>query len=260
MAPFKPDPVILIHGAWAGSFVWDRFAALLRDAGFEAVAIDLPGNGADATPPQAVSLELYARHVVAAVHRAGPPATLIAHSGGGMVAAQAAELAPEMVARLVFVAGFMLPDGVGFADIVADILPQHPEAAGINPFLQRSADGATTVVPADAAAAIFFSDCPPDVARAAAARLTPQPEAGRAVAPRLTAARIGAVPRLYVEATEDRSVVLAAQRRMQALVPGAAVVSLATGHAPQVSSPAALLASILPFLEGKPPGESGSGS
>jgi pimeloyl-ACP methyl ester carboxylesterase len=94
------------------------------------------------------------------------------------------------------------------------------------------------------------------VAAAAAARLTPQPQSGRAVSPRLTAERFGTVPRLYVEATEDRSVILAVQRRMQALVPGAAVVSLPTGHAPQLSAPAALLAAILPFLE--QPGAAGA--
>jgi pimeloyl-ACP methyl ester carboxylesterase len=166
-----------------------------------------------------------------------------------VVASQVAELAPEAVARLVFVAGFMLPNGMSFAALVADILPEHPAAAGINPYLTWSADRSTSSVPPDAAARIFFSDCSPTVAEQAAARLTPQPELGRAVTPRLTAARFGTVPRLYVEATGDRSVVLPVQRRMQALVPGAAVVSLPTGHAPQVSAPVTLLASILPFLE-----------
>ena len=44
----------------------------------------------------------------------------------------------------------------------------------------------------------------------ACARLSPQPEGGRAVSPRLTPERFGTVPRLYVEAKNDRSVVPAA--------------------------------------------------
>jgi pimeloyl-ACP methyl ester carboxylesterase len=244
------DPVVLIHGAWAGSWAWAAFTLLLEQAGYPVVAVDLPGNGTDDTPAGAVSLEGCADHVLGVMRRIGRPVTLIGHSGGGMVASQVAECAPAEVARLVYVAGFMLPDGGSFDAVVASVLAEHPEATGINPYLQAAPDGLTTTVPVEAAARIFFSDCPPALAEAAASRLTPQPQSARAVSPRVTAGRFGTVPRLYVEATEDRSVILAVQRRMQALVPGAAVVSLPTGHAPQLSAPAALLAAILPFLGG----------
>jgi pimeloyl-ACP methyl ester carboxylesterase len=243
------DPAILIHGAWAGRWGWDAFAPLLQHAGCAVTAIDLPGNGAAPPPPGEVTLELCAAHVLGVIRAIGRPVSLIAHSGGGMTASQVAEMAPEWVTGIVYVAGFMLPDGVGFADIVDALLPEHPEAIGINGHLRYAPDGSSSLVPPEAAARIFFSDCAPDVAASAAARLTPQPQSSRAIAPHVTAARFGRVPRLYVEATEDRSVVLAAQRRMQALVPGAEVVSLPAGHAPQLSMPDALLASILPFLE-----------
>jgi pimeloyl-ACP methyl ester carboxylesterase len=55
-----PDPVILIHGAWQGSWVWDRIIpTLARSAGITSVAIDLPGNGTDGTKAADVSLDLY---------------------------------------------------------------------------------------------------------------------------------------------------------------------------------------------------------
>jgi pimeloyl-ACP methyl ester carboxylesterase len=63
-----------------------------------------------------------------------------------------------------------------------------------------------------------------------------------------SAERFGRVPRLYVKALDDRSVILAAQRQMQRLVPGARVVSLPTGHAPQFSAPERLAGAIVPFL------------
>jgi pimeloyl-ACP methyl ester carboxylesterase len=53
---------------------------------------------------------------------------------------------------------------------------------------------------------------------------------------------------LYVEARADRSVVLAAQRRMQAMVPGARVVSLPTGHVPQLTAPKLLADHLIPWL------------
>jgi pimeloyl-ACP methyl ester carboxylesterase len=47
------------------------------------------------------------------------PVSLIAHSGGGMTASQVAELAPDLVTGIVYVDGFMLPDGGSFAELVA---------------------------------------------------------------------------------------------------------------------------------------------
>jgi len=59
--------------------------------------------------------------------------------------------------------------------------------------------------------------------------------------------RFGRLPRLYVEAKKDRSVVLPVQRRMQQLVPGAEVVSLDTGHVPQVAAPEAVASALAAF-------------
>lgn len=56
------------------------------------------------------------------------------------------------------------------------------------------------------------------------------------------------MPRLYVEALQDRSVVPALQRRLCALVPGARRVALPTDHAAQLSAPRALAEALLPFL------------
>lgn len=243
-------PLVLIHGAWQGSWAWGRLIPYLEAAGFPVHAVDLPGNGADATPAEAVSLDLYVAHVAALIERIGRPVALVAHSGGGVIASQVAEALPDAVARLAYVAGMMLPDGMGFADLIADLLADHPEVSGIGPHLDWSADRLTSTVPEAAALAFFFDDCPPVAARAAARALTPQPEGGRAVRPRLTAARFGRVPRLYVEARADRSVVPILQRRMQALVPGAAIASLPTGHAPQVAAPALLAETLVPFLSG----------
>ena len=63
-----------------------------------------------------------------------------------------------------------------------------------------------------------------------------------------TAERYGRIPRLYIETLDDRSVILPVQRAMQVLAPGASVVSLPTGHAPQLSAPARLAEAIIPFL------------
>jgi len=241
--------IVLIHGAWAGSWVWDGIVPGLRQAGFRPHALDLPGNGSDDVPAAEVTLQRYVEHVLSYLARLPGRVCLVAHSGGGVTATQVAEAVPDKVAGVVYIAGMMLPTGVGFADITAPLKAADPEAAGISPHLRWVADGHATAVPPEAARRIFFQNAPAAAAAAAAARLTPQPERARAAKPHWTAERFGRIPRLYVEALQDRSVVPAAQRRMQALVPGARVVSLHSDHAPQLSTPAELLAAMRPFLD-----------
>jgi len=42
----------LIHGAWQGAWVWQKLTPLIEAAGHAAVAVDLPGDGHDDTPPK----------------------------------------------------------------------------------------------------------------------------------------------------------------------------------------------------------------
>jgi pimeloyl-ACP methyl ester carboxylesterase len=242
------DPVILIHGAWQGSWAWARFTPYLQAAGLVAHAIDLPGNGVDGSDPADVTFEACLRHVYGVVRILDRPVSLVGHSGGGLLITAFAERWPDCVSRLVYVAGMMLPGGESFQDVVNSISRQHPAASGIGPHLVWSADRLVSRVPAEAAIAFFLQDCTEGDAASAAAQLTPQGEGGRAVTTPATAERYGRMPRLYVETLDDRSVILPVQRAMQALAPGASVVSLPTGHAPQLSAPARLAEAIIPFL------------
>jgi pimeloyl-ACP methyl ester carboxylesterase len=244
----RTDPVVLIHGAWAGAWVWERLIPFLIPAGLVCWAVNLPGNGSDGVAPASVSFESYLDRMRGLIDKFDRPVSLVAHSGGGNVATAAAERWPESVSRIVYIAGIMLPDGSTFGDVVARLSERHPAATGIDPHTVWSPDRRVTQVPPDAAIAHFFHDCTADDARAAANRLTPQGEGGRAVVTRTSAARFGRIPRLYVEALFDKSVILPVQRLMQTLVPGARVTSLPTGHAPQLSAPALLAEETIPFL------------
>ncbi len=218
------------------------------EAGIQAEAIDLPGNGTDSTPPADVTLDRYVESVGRLIKTGRGPVHLVGHSGGGVIASEVAERFRSDVRSVVYVAGIMLPDGGRFGDIVGPLATEDPAAAGIRPHLVWSNDGTVSTVPANAARDIFYHDCTPDDAHEASARLSPQPEGGRAISPRLTSEKFGTLPRLYVETRQDRSVVLAAQRRMQALVPGAEIVRLDSGHAPQLSMPRKLADCIIPWL------------
>ena len=57
--PANGATFVLIHGAWQGAWAWQRVVPLLEAEGHRAVAVDLPGNGADDTPPGDVTTMLY---------------------------------------------------------------------------------------------------------------------------------------------------------------------------------------------------------
>lgn len=241
------DPVLLIHGAWQGAWAWDRLVPLLQRRGLVVIAADLPGNGVDGTDPAATTLAACLDHLGSLV-RDFDRVSVVGHSGGGMIASALAEHSAKVV-RLAYVAGMMLPAGCSFADVQAEVSGDSDAARGITAHLLWSPDRRVSTVPPVAAEAIFFSDSPVDDARAASARLTPQGEGARAI--RLaTTRRTGQLPRLYVAATEDRSLPLPLQRHMQRRMPGALVADLPTGHVPQLSAPGLLADVLIPFLTG----------
>jgi pimeloyl-ACP methyl ester carboxylesterase len=238
-----PVTFILVHGAWQGGWAWETIVPRLEAAGHRAIAIDLPGNGRDDTPPADVDVKLYARHLASVIDSVDGPVILVGHSMGGTAVAQASELRPERVALAVYLAAFLLPDGMSVMMFYDRYL--EPWMRGATTRVTHSADGQLSTVDPAAAVEVFYHQADPAAAAAAARRLTPQPEGARHSKLSLSPERFGRVRRVYIEATQDRSVHLPLQRRMQELTPCRAVRSLDTDHAPQLSAPAALTALLL---------------
>lgn len=258
-----PDPsaaasrhLVLIHGAWQGSWAFDAWRPLLEAHGWHTHAVDLPGNGWGPQGAAPASLAAYTDHVVATVLPLAGTVVLVGHSGGGITASQVAEAVPERIAGVVYLAGMMLPNGVTFRELLESVIADTPDAnlAGIVSWLDWNEARTQSRVLEPGALQCFFHDCEPAAARAAAARLRLQPETGRAMHNRLSPERYGRVPRVYVECRDDRSLALAVQRRMQRLSPGATRLTMDCGHVPQLANPAGLTRLLLPALDAGPSG------
>jgi pimeloyl-ACP methyl ester carboxylesterase len=238
-----PVTFILVHGAWQGAWAWETIVPRMEAAGHRAIPVDLPGNGHDQTPPGGVDVDLYAQHIASIIDGITGPVVLVGHSMGGTAVAQACELRSERIALAIYLAAFLLPDGISVMMFYDQYL--EPWMRGATTRVTRSADGLLSSIAPASAVEVFYHQADPAVAAAAARRLTPQPEGGRSSKLRLSPQRFGQVRRVYIEATQDRSVYLPLQRRMQALTPCLEVFSLDTDHAPQLSAPVALTALLL---------------
>ncbi|MBT9383665.1 alpha/beta fold hydrolase [Pseudooceanicola sp. CBS1P-1] len=238
----RPERLILLHGAWAGGWVWDGLVPALAARGRKAVAAELPGNGHHPIPPEAVQPEDYLETLKALIGEAPGPVAILGHSGGGMLVSAALAAFPKRISQAIWLAGMLLPEGRSFDDLQEEILGPG-KRFGITPHVVHEAGGRLSRVPPDQAVRHFFQDAPPEVATRAAARLSAQPAAGHRLSlprgPGFQAA-FDAVPKLYILAQRDRSVLPEAQRRMSTGHANLTRIEIDSDHVPQLSRPEAL--------------------
>jgi pimeloyl-ACP methyl ester carboxylesterase len=192
--------VLLVHGAWHGSWCWEQVVPLLTDQGLPVRTVDLPSTGPDVDALGDLADDVAV--VTAALDEIAGPAVLVGHSYGGLPITEAAAGRGDVV-HLVYVCAFLLDAGVSLLD-----------AAGGQPmsWWRISPDG-RSITP-DRPGSVFYGDCDPREAAAAAARLTPQ-SMSSCTTP-LRAAGWADVPATYVVADRDPELPAAVQEAMAA--------------------------------------------
>jgi pimeloyl-ACP methyl ester carboxylesterase len=234
---------ILIHGSWHGAWCWERLIPALHRRGHRAIALDLPGMGADGTPLANVTLQSWASFVVNHVREAGEPVILVGHSRGGVVISAAAEMAPEHIQGLVYLTAVLLPNGATVLQLM-ELLPAESLAA-----IQLAGDGAHSVLQPDKAAALLYNTTAPEWVQFALGKLGPDPTQPNTVPLCLTPGRYGSVPRFFIECLQDRTLSIDLQRRMVQAMPCKRVLTLDTDHSPFLSAPERLAESLITTLQ-----------
>jgi len=239
-------PIVLVHGAWGGAWIWRRVLAPLRAAGHEVHAVTLTGDGERAHLLRAdISLDDHVRDVLGLIDAEElQDIVLVGHSYGGMVVTGAADVllarGPGRLRHLVYVDAMVPLPGEGWGD-------GHPPE----------------IVQARLAAAQAHGNAlpPPDPAGFGLAghdrdwllrRQVPHPFAMYRVPLHFDGARWAAVPRTFVDCTRPAYPTIDAMRQRVREQPGWRVREIATGHCPMVSEPAALVAHLLEAAQAAP--------
>ncbi|MFD5553542.1 alpha/beta fold hydrolase [Streptomyces sp. NPDC127068] len=270
--PTGPAPLLFLHGSWHGTWCWSEVIARVTAAGRPAVAVDMAGHGlrarrarclserpfdpagltGEVSPVADVDLDGAGALLVDQLARigGGRPVTVVAHSMGGAVLTRAAQRAPELVGRAVYLAAFMpgsdLAGGTYYGvpenadSLVGAVIRADAAVIGAHRIDLASADAGYRRLLRDA----FYTDVDQGLADAAMGLLTPDAPAGIARGTtRLTTDGWGSVPRTYVVCTRDRALPPALQRKFIADADAAfpenptSVVELDAAHSPFLSMP-----------------------
>ncbi len=198
---------------------------LLAAAGRASTAIDMEGHGLSATLPASalarpfdaaafatersphadVTLASAAARLVGQIETVGRPVVLVGHSMGGHVVTAAAQRAPQLVERLVYVCAFMPASGAAGGayvqssenegELVGPLVVADPGVVGAIRLDVRTPDPAYRAGLRDA----FYGDLPAEVADGAIRLLSTDLPLGIAGgATDLTAEAWGSIPRTYV--------------------------------------------------------------
>ncbi|WHT15688.1 alpha/beta hydrolase [Crossiella sp. CA-258035] len=272
----NPLPVVLVHGFWHGSWCWSPVTEQLAARGVQSVAVDLEGHGLRGPAPRAAwtrpfDAEAFAteKSPVATVTASsaaallaeqvraiggGRPCLVVAHSMGGVVATALAELAPELVGGLVYVAAYAPVSGQPAA-----FYNTCPEAEGGQSLPLLAADpelvGAARIDFGDPdrheeVKDCFCHDVDDRTAAAVIALLSPDGPLGiPAEELTITPERYGSVPHSYVVCTKDNAIPIALQQRFITEIDAVSaapttVTELDSSHSPFLSQPAALAEAI----------------
>ena len=249
-------PIVLVHGAWGGAWIWRRVLAPLRQAGREVHAVTLTGVGERAHLRHAgIGLSDHAADVVGLVRAEElHEVVLVGHSYGGMVITAAAHRLLQEADRQAAGAGASQPPPAPLSRLVYldAVVPMPGES------WSSCHDPATVAARSAAAAAHGHALPPPDPAAFGltgadrdwlARRQVPHPFGPYAEVLSFDAARLAALPRTFIDCNEPAFPTIEAFRRRVRAQAGWDLRVMATGHCPMVSRPQELVQMLLEMSE-----------
>ena len=228
--------IVLVHGSYAGAWIWDLVRPHLERLGDRVTAVDLPISDPEA------GASAYARTIIDAIDWGEPP-VLVAHSSSGLVAPLVAD--GSTVRRMIFLAAMLPRAGLSANDQRAAEPIDAPTSLS-NPQFTDLGNDVWSIGP-ETATELFWHDAPADVAAGANARLRPQ--CYRFITETSPLLDWPGIPSAYITPRDDRATNPDWQRTAARDRLGVEAVEIDGGHSPMLTRPAEL-AEILHELAG----------
>lgn len=226
---------ILIHGSWHSAWNWHLVTPILEQKGHQVITPDLPGMGRDKTPIQEVTMASTIEKICQLIDSAKGEVILVGHSKNGIMISQAAEYRSEKIAKLVYLAAYLIPNGKTQAEYSA----QDTEGV-LKPYVTRHPETASHSLQPEIYKEGLYHDCNEAIVQLAKVLLGKEAVATAITPLQLSPEKFGAVPRYYIECTEDRAVTPFIQQKMYNEIPCKEVFTMHTSHSPFFSKPAEL--------------------
>lgn len=234
---------IFVHGAFSGAWCWKKVTALMENAGHNVIAVDLPGHGSDRTPPSQITMEHYTRHLIQIIQNEPAKVILVGHSFGGLVISQTAELIPNKIESLVYVAALLPENGqtfMGLNEKNSDALPLPLTVVQDMGYMKIDVNGIRDN---------FYGETSEEDYLFAQKMHGEEPLIPFVTPVTLTEQKFGRIKRYYIETLKDKSISPGFQREMVRQVPCERTFSLDTDHSPFFSQPEKLTEILKRFSE-----------
>ncbi|MEK6806551.1 MAG: alpha/beta fold hydrolase [Pseudomonadota bacterium] len=232
--------IVLLHGSWHGAWCWHKVIPHLQDLGHAVHAPDLPAHGrAWRFMRGRITLGMMARSVCSLLDRLDGPTLLVVHSRYGIVASTVAEMRPQKLSGVAYLASYMLRNGERASDFFA-----RDKGSLLTPHVRISYATLTDRLDEAAYRPGLYADCSESDIALAKTLLTAGPSLPAITRLKLSEARYDSVPRHYILLTQDRAVSPALQQRMIDASPCATVISIDASHSAYFSCPAKLAGAI----------------
>ena len=125
-------PIVLVHGFSVPSYIWDPTFDLLSENGYSVISLDLYGRGFSQNLNDDYTDELFANQVIDLIENLDIKSVkLVGLSNGGRVISKVADLKPELVDKLIYVASS------GFR-VVNEAINKKVSKKEVNDFIEKN--------------------------------------------------------------------------------------------------------------------------
>lgn len=225
---------ILLHGAWHGSWCYNKILPKLESSNISATTIDLPGHMNNAIEFNKVTLDQYVECVTNIILNHNQPITLMGHSMSGIVISQVAENIPDKIEQLIYLAAFV-PDYKGslLDEQNAALHPSVGHEIHVN-----EKECCIWFKDKEKVRDLFYNECTKNDQDFALKYLQKQPLIPFASKVSLTDANFGTVKKSYIRCIRDKAIHIDDQDRMIQKIPNwHEINSIDTDHSPFFSAP-----------------------